>query len=576
MNVMMVCMMAFLASCSKDSDVTEPAPAPVPDTDSVVTKPTTYTVMLYGCGGGDLDNALSYNLDQVEALGKQSRVNFTALVKFSQTLQSKTESQGTRLLTLTKDGMQNEKKYEATYRLDNPEHLANFIKESKEKMPADKYILVFWNHGSAFGSADKQVQDSYPEGQTPSRGALSDDNTATTMSTFEMEKGIKDSGTKLDLVYFDVCLMGMAETFCQLKDCSKYIMAASHTTPGLGGNYTKLISELQENDSLTDAVKAYVPAAVTNWKNAGEQVADLSCFDMQYMDEFTQNMKAATTEVLRLKKEQTEIPEADKDDDAKLLARNNWFGKTQFGEGFGGIIYPFFRGYASVDLCSLLTRLASTYLDGTLSSCATQVRSTLEKMTVANASFGLPQWMDRVSMGITWPVAAFIERSDSYEQAMRSSAFCKATGWDKILYDTDNPEMSYFESAFFDNTYNYVEGAQPSYAYLCDVTLSVDESAVIPTVLEVVKGQVEEINEKAAKNLADMKYPLMFMEEVAHDLYNYVSYYYAPAWTVCGVDNIKVTVKLKDGETVNPNDRDASEYGTTFEKMYGLSGVIRY
>lgn len=568
MNVMMICMMAFFASCSKDSDVEDPAPAPNPD--PIVTQPATYTVMFYGCGGGDLDPMLAYNLQQIEGLGKKDRVNFTALVKFSKSYQTNADSEGTRLLTLTKDGMKNEKKYDANYRLDNPEHLASFIKESKEKLPADKYILVFWNHGDTFGSSDKPVQASYPEGQTGSRGALADDNTGFVVSTYEMEKGIKDSGTKLDLVYFDVCLMGMAETFYQLKDCSKYIMAASHTTPGLGGNYTKLFTELQEKDSLTDAIKAYVPAAVTNWKNTGENIADLSCFDMQYMDELAQNVKAAATEVVKLKKQCTEISKEDESDETKWAARNNWFGKTQYTANYGGIIYPFYESRASVDLCSLLTRLAANYTDGTLSSYATQIQNTVEKMTVASSSFGLPQWMDKVSMGVTWPTSVFVRESQKYEEALRSSAFCQATGWDKILFDTDNPEMSYYESAFFDGYYHYTEGELPSYAYSWDVTLSVDESDVDPDAWSFVEQTVENINATAAQRLLTKRYPLRFATDLTNDLYYYVVYNYAQSLAFNGVGKFKVEARLKDGETVDPDDSDAETYAASVEKTYSL------
>ncbi len=567
MNVMMICMMAFFASCSKDDDVADTTPV----IDPVVTQPTTYTVMLYGCGGSNLDKMLAYNLDQIAGLGKQSRINFTALVKYSKPYQTKTDCEGTRLLTLTKDGMQNEKKYDANYRLDNPEHLANFIKESKEKMPADKYILVFWDHGNTFGPDDKPVQSSYPEGTTKSRAALADDNTGKAMSTYEIEKGIKDSGTKLDLVYFDVCLMGMVETYYQLKDCSKYIMAASHNTPGLGGNYTKLFTELEEKDSLSDAIKAYVPAAVTNWKNMGETVADLSCFDTQYMDEFVQNVKAATTEVLKLKKENTEISKEDENDEAKWNARRRWFGQTQFGANCGGIIYPFYIECASVDLYSLLTRLAANCVDGTLSSYATLIRNLLEKMTVASASFGLPQWMDRVSMGVTWPTDVFIADAKKYEKPLRSSAFCQATGWDKILFDTDNPQMSYVASAFFENYFYYYEDVQTSYAYAWDVTLSVDESKVKPIDSVFVEDIVDEINSMAVKKLATKKYPLRFSKDLTTDLYTYVYYNYQGELTRRGANKITIKAELRPEQTVDPYDPDAETYDTSVVKEFDLS-----
>ena len=74
--------------------------------------------MLYGCGGGNLDTELDYNLEQIVGYGKTSRVNFTGLVKYSMPYQSKKDCEGTRLLNLTEDGLKNEKKYEASYRLE--------------------------------------------------------------------------------------------------------------------------------------------------------------------------------------------------------------------------------------------------------------------------------------------------------------------------------------------------------------------------------------------------------------------------------------------------------------------------
>ncbi len=573
MNVMMISMMAFFVSCSKDNDVEEPTPAPTPTPDVKTDSVTTYTVMLYGTGGGDLDKMLAYNLEQIDALGKKSRVNFTALVKFSKPYQTKVECEGTRLLTQTKDSLVNERKYDANYRLDNPEHLANFIKETKEKLPASKYILVLWNHGNEFGASDKPVQDSYPEGQddqSQSRAALLDDNTGYIMSTYEMEKGIKDSGTKLDLIYFDACLMGMAETYCQLKDCSKYIMAAAHLTPGVGGNYAKLFTELEEKDSLTDAIKAYVPAAVTDWKNSGAGSADLSCYDMQYMDEFTQNVKSAATEALRLKKELTEISPADEKNEEKLVTRNNWYGKTEFGVDCGGIIYTFADGFTSVDLYSLLTRMASTFTDGTLSNTVTQLRTTLDKMTVANAACGLPQWMDRVSMGVNWPNLTFIDKAEKYEQPLRSSAFCKATGWDKLLFDTENPVMSYMASAYTDNYFFYEQGEQPKFSYAWDVTVSTDMSKIKPEDKELVETAMQNLNAVAAQRMADKKFPLLFSSDILTDLYIFIELNYHESLWFLGIDKVKIKAQLREGETINPNDPYAASGATSVEKEFEI------
>ena len=569
LNIILACTVTFFASCSKDDDIVAP---PTQPEEPATPPPTTYTVMLYGCGGGNLDIELDYNLEQIVDYGKTSRVNFTGLVKYSMPYQSKKDCEGTRLLNLTEDGLKNEKKYEASYRLDNPEHLANFIKKSKEKMPADKYILIFWNHGCEFGPSDKLVQSNYPEVSNQSRSVCFDDNTGNELSTYEIEKGIKDSGTKLDLIYFDVSMMGMVEPFYQLKDCTKYMMASSHNS--YGGNYTQLLNNLQEKDSLVDAIKDYVPAVIKEWQNKEWYTGDLACYDMQYMDEFAQHAKTATDEVVRLKKEKTEIPEGFDEWDERQQMNDDWFSHTQFGEQYNGIIYPFDTNSYSVDLCSLLTKLAGFYHDGKLSSAATLVRSTLEKMTVVSASSGLPQWLDRVSLGVTWPTPEFIDLlSDEYKQILRNSAFNQATGWDKILLDTKNPTMSWIESAYYSRYYFFYEGELSAYKYAWDVMVSVDESKVYEENREAVRQIVSALDQIAAGAMAQNTYPLRHSRALAADLYFVIDYQYKQELMSLGVKKINVHVQLKDGESIDPDDKDAVKHPTTVDQEFEFEGA---
>lgn len=567
LNVVLICMVTFFTSCSKNDDMAIPNSTPE---EPIYTKPTTYTIMLYGSGGGNLDDDLNYNLSQISNYGKVSRINFTGLVKFSMNRQAEKDLEGTRLFTLTDEGMKNEKKYEASYRLDNPEHLSNFIKETKEKMPADKYILIFRNHGLEFGFTDKLVESEYPEFNTNTRSVLFDDNTATFMSTYEIEKAIKDSGTKLDLIYFDAGMMGMAEVFYQLKDCAKYIMTSSHYS--FGGNYSQLLYDLQEKDSLVDALKDYVPATMRYVQNVNCDVSDLECYDMQYIEEFVQHVKTAADELIRLKREITEIPEGLPEYDERVMAKDDWFVKTQYDESYGGFIYQFDTNSYSIDLYSLLTRLANYYSNGKLLNAAMLLRKVLDRMTVANASVGLPNWLDRVSMGVTWPTPKFIDWPyEDYKEIIRHSAFCKTTGWDKILLETRNPVMSWIHSAFFDYYYFY-EGELSIYKYDWKVYISVDESKVYEENLNGVRALVSSINQESDEAFSKAVYPLRHSEALAEDI-GYKLDSYRLQFLQLGVDTVYIHVRLKDGESVDPNDDDAGKYPTTLDRVRKFDGA---
>lgn len=472
----------LFASCSKDDD-----PVPTPEPTPVPAKPLTYTVMFYGCGGGNLDDCLDFNLNQLEGYGKVSRVNFTGLIKYSKPYQQNEATQGTRLLTQTDDGLKSEQVHDANYRLDNPAHLTEFINEAKANMPADKYILILWNHGQEFGLSDKAVQDSYPEG---TRAVLFDDNTGTSMSTFEIEKGIKDAGAKLDLVYLDLCNMGMAEVYYQLKDCTKYVMAAANPTPGFGGNYTELFNALQTTDSLEAAIKEYVPKCVRNWKNSDCKTADLECYDVTYMDEYASYFKNVT-DILKgyAQEANTQRKENQKEYGFPLLP--DWYASV-VGEVTDGNI---FDGYnISVDLCSAVIRIAAERLDGKLSNMATLLRNTLSKMTVAQSSIGSPEWMDLVSMGVLWPTSNFDKVRDlpMMSYCLDNAGFYQATGWGEFLKSVEILSAQKVKMPF--RTY-YVEATSdvPQQQYNWLTSIEYDEESLPDDKKADVRSEVENI-----------------------------------------------------------------------------------
>ncbi len=566
-DVLLLGILALTASCSSDNG--DISPEPTPDGPSV--EPTTYTIMLYGSGDGVLDEYLKYSLSQVESYGKHSRVNFTGLVKFSSSYQADPNIAGTRLYTLTDEGLKNEKKYEASYRFDNPEHLTDFINETKEKMPADKYILVIRSCGQEFGYCDKPVQTSYPESESRSRAAVFDDNTNTILSVYELEKGIKDSGVKFDLLYFDLSMLSMAETYYQLKDCASYIMAASHSAPALSGNYSQLMSDLQENDSLVDAIKSYVPATVNNWANMQSGTADLGCFDTGYMDEFAQNMKTATSELLKLKHSQIDVPEGLDDFDQRQQNRVDWYGNQYYNTNERGNIYVYPNMNFSADLCSSLSRLADYYLYGGLSNAATLLWNTFNKMTVAYRGVGLPSWQERISIGINWPTKDFVNKlSDDYRINLSYSSFYQATGWDKFLLDSDTPPVFMIPSAYYGDWAHCYEGEKSPYEYAWTATASVDDSEITEADVDFVHSLVDELNAKYGEALAKITYPVRHSRGIDDDMNLVVTYEYKASLKYYGVKKVHIHVALKDGESINPNDTDAGKYPTTVDEDFYL------
>ncbi|MDO4746680.1 MAG: clostripain-related cysteine peptidase, partial [Bacillota bacterium] len=240
----------------------------------------TYTIMMYGCGGGNLDENMMQNIDEAYLIGSSDRVNFIGQVNFSAEYQKKEKYKGTLRFKVgpTPEGEFKPEKYsENVINLSDPQHLTDFINWSKQEAPADNYILLLWNHGKGWIPADDAPQQ---------RGILFDDNFKDQCITLDnIVKGIKDSDTYLKMIYFDACLMGQLEIITGVKDCADYFMGATHVTPGLGGDYNSLMYHLGTTTNFEDSMKEYGRETMMHW-NQDNCPLDLKVINLKKMDKF--------------------------------------------------------------------------------------------------------------------------------------------------------------------------------------------------------------------------------------------------------------------------------------------------
>lgn len=408
----------FITSCNQNDDI---SPKPEPDAD--------YTIMFYGSGGRTLDSCMMYNLQQVEGYDYTPTVQFTALVKYSSKFQNNQELTGTRLYTMTQQGMSNKKAYDSDYRLDNPDHIAAFIKESMQRLPAKKYILILWNHGAAFGYGDQPLGWS----DYTTRALITDDNCQekdgndAIISIFELEEGLKRSGAHLDMIYWDVCLMNMIENLYQIKDYTDYVLGAAHTTPGIGGNYTYLIHALENHNKIIPAMQEYIPATVSNWKDIYATKKDLTLINMSKIDPVVQNFKKVSDEIISIK--QKLVPGSE---DA-----------LQFREAMqDSYMYDNDSDFMDVDLANFTKVLASSMLNGNLSAKASKLNLAIDDMIPVRQ--GIIQSNDNIN---EYSVGLFLTDKQNYEfTSDKTNGFCviypllnfdKVTGWSNFLKTLD-------------------------------------------------------------------------------------------------------------------------------------------
>ena len=117
------------------------------------------------------------------------------------------------------------------------EELKSFLLWAEENYPADRYMLVLWDHGGGFGGGfgidDLNIRQ---EGGT--------------IPVSEIVSAVHDSGIRFDLIGFDACLMMDIEIAYELEPYADYYLASEETEPAAGWYYTSAFGALAQDPSI--------------------------------------------------------------------------------------------------------------------------------------------------------------------------------------------------------------------------------------------------------------------------------------------------------------------------------------
>ena len=116
-----------------------------------------------------------------------------------------------------------------------PSTLSDFIRWGVETAPADRYILLLWDHGGGpvYGYGYDEFQ--------PYTATLTID---------EIQQALKDGGVYFDLIGMDCCLMSSLEVCCALYDYCDYTLLSEDFEPGCGWAYEGWLSALAKDPAL--------------------------------------------------------------------------------------------------------------------------------------------------------------------------------------------------------------------------------------------------------------------------------------------------------------------------------------
>jgi hypothetical protein len=120
-----------------------------------------------------------------------------------------------------------------------PETLRDFVSWGQTYFPADRTILIIWNHGSGW-------RRGMPE--PPNRAVSFDDETGNAIQTWQLNQAL--GSANLELLAWDASLMQMLEVAYEVRTKVPLVVGSEESPPGEGYPYDLIFAKFRDNPDL--------------------------------------------------------------------------------------------------------------------------------------------------------------------------------------------------------------------------------------------------------------------------------------------------------------------------------------
>ena len=197
------------------------------------------TIMVYMCGT-DLESKSGMATSDLTEMASATLSGDVDIIvytggckKWQNNIVSNTYNQ---IYKIEKGGLRTLVSNDGNASMTNPTTLTNFINYCTKNYPANRNILIFWDHGG---------------GSISGYGYDEKNSSTGSMSLAGINTALKNAGTKFDIIGFDACLMATLENGLMLENYADYLIASEETEPGVGWYYTDWVTALSKNPSLS-------------------------------------------------------------------------------------------------------------------------------------------------------------------------------------------------------------------------------------------------------------------------------------------------------------------------------------
>ena len=214
-----------------------------------------WTVMVFVNGKNDLEAAGLLNLNMMELVGSNKDVSIVAEIgRMKGQAQGDTADDGdwtgSRRIYVQKDDDMEKIKSPAvmttpTVDMGDYKRAVDFVKWSKKNYPAEKYLLILWDHGSGWMDPRKEAKAA----ASNDKGISFDDETGNYIRTREIGSIVREAGG-VDVLAFDACLMQMGEVLSEVKGSAQVMVGSEETISGVGYPYHIFLSAMAREPGM--------------------------------------------------------------------------------------------------------------------------------------------------------------------------------------------------------------------------------------------------------------------------------------------------------------------------------------
>ena len=198
----------------------------------------TVTLMVYLCGT-DLESKYGMgtsDLQEMTAATLSDRVNLLVYTGGCSQWKNSIVSNRVNELYKVESGGLRRLAQDGSAAMTDPQTLASFVSYCAENYPANRNMLILWDHGggtlSGYGYDEKNQRSG-------------------SMSLSGIDKALDAAGVTFDFIGFDACLMATLENALMLTEHADYLIASEETEPGVGWYYTNWLTKLSANTSMS-------------------------------------------------------------------------------------------------------------------------------------------------------------------------------------------------------------------------------------------------------------------------------------------------------------------------------------